>query len=287
MLTFDERVNFYLGYDLINLYPLTIETLNLSETYEIICNDDDYGAPFKNLLNKTNNLNKKFKVCFGDIDTTQNLITLCKNRCYGNSNSVILRCLNYPRHWQNFYNRPQDIDFDNKISKVFWRGSTTGKPENKCSRFEMVTNWFNRNNDIDVGFNNICQGRTNYAKYVKEECNISEFLKYKYILSVEGNDKDSGINWKLNSNSLVFMTKPRICSWLMETTLIPDYHYVMLKDDFSDLEEKMNWCNNNPDICKTIIKNANIFMSQFKDDKNEEKIEESVINKYFDITKSL
>ena len=32
-----------------------------------------------------------------------------------------------------------------------------------------------------------------------------EFLKYKYILSVEGNDKDSGINWNLNSNSVVLM----------------------------------------------------------------------------------
>ena len=32
---------------------------------------------------------------------------------------------------------------------------------------------------------------------------LEELLAYKYILSVEGNDKDSGINWKLDSKSLV------------------------------------------------------------------------------------
>ena len=68
-----------------------------------------------------------------------------------------------------------------------------------------------------------------YNKYVKGKCNISKFLQYKYILSIEGNDKDSGLNWKLNSNSLVLMAKPRVTSWLMETKLIPNYHYILPK----------------------------------------------------------
>jgi len=109
-------------------------------------------------------------------------------------------------------------------------------------------------------------------------------LKYKYILSVEGNDKDSGINWKLNSNSLVLMAKPRVTSWLMETTLIPNYHYVLLKDDFSDLLEKVIWCHNHPNECKQIVKNANEFMKQFANPIMEQQIEEAVINKYFQLT---
>ena len=132
-----------------------------------------------------------------------------------------------------------------------------------------------------MGLSNICQGKHAYAKYVKNECNITTFLNYKYILSVEGNDKDTGINWKLNSNSLVFMAKPRVTSWLMETTLIPNYHYILLKDDFSDLQDKMRWCNNHPSRCKQIVMNANEFMKQFSNIKKEEEIEKAVIKKYF------
>ena len=34
------------------------------------------------------------------------------------------------------------------------------------------------------------------------------------------------------------MPRPTITSWLMETTLIPNFHYILLKDDFSDLHSK-------------------------------------------------
>ena len=69
----------------------------------------------------------------------------------------------------------------------------------------------------------------------------------------------------------------------METTLIPNHHYILLKDDFSDLEEKLNWCNNNYEKCIEIIKNANAFMTQFSNTEFEEQLEKDVINKYFEI----
>ena len=55
----------------------------------------------------------------------------------------------------------------------------------------------------------------------------------------------------------------------------------MIKDDFSDLKERFKWCENNQEKCKQIIKNARLFMLQFKDNKREEDIEKSVIIKYF------
>ena len=56
------------------------------------------------------------------------------------------------------------------------------------------------------------------------------------------------------------MAKPNVVSWLMEDTLIPDYHYVLLKYYFSDFGEKLEWCNYNQDKCKQIINNANIYI---------------------------
>ena len=82
------------------------------------------------------------------------------------------------------------------------------------------------------------------------------------------------------------MAKPIVTSWLMETTLVPNYHYILLKDDFSDLEEKLKWCNNNVEKCIEIVKNAKKFMSQFSDNKKEEQLEKEVLNKYFKIIKA-
>ena len=67
----------------------------------------------------------------------------------------------------------------------------------------------------------------------------------------------------------------------MESTLIPNYHYVLLKDDFSDLEEKILLCNNHPNECKQIIRNANEYMQQFSNEELEQRIEDAVIQEYF------
>ena len=279
-----DRVDYYLSTDLGNIKKSsTIKINELRSNSDI--NEQVYISPFKDLLIKTNNVNKSFNIALGDIREPNLNLILCKTRNIVSKNSVILRCMEYDRHWYNYYNRPLDINFDKKENKVFWRGTTTGEKHNPANRFSLIEKWFNKNINIDVGLSFIAQNKHEYKKYVKGSSSINDFLKYKYLISVEGNDKDSGINWKLNSNSLVFMAKPNVVSWLMEDTLIPDYHYVLLKDDFSDLEEKLNWCNDNQDKCKQIINNANIYMKQFSDIKKEEQIEIDVINKYFELEK--
>ncbi len=299
--TLNERINFYLGEELSKINKIDINTFTNIKTIKDLTNgknnfDKLYDVPLKKLLIKTNNSNKKFLFQRADIiqHNEQNILTLCKNRCDGNNNSVLLRCLNFNRHWKLYYNKPKDILYKNKLTKIFWRGVTTGCSSHHSAqkwnprypnRFDLVKKWFNKNKNIDVGFSNVHRDwlKKEYQKYTKGRCSPEKFLKHKFILSVEGNDKDSGLNWKLNSNSLVLMPKPRVTSWLMETTLIPGFHYVLLNDDFSDLEEKFKWCKNNPNKCKKIISNANNYMKQFKNKKQEEEIEKKVINKYFNI----
>ena len=280
-MNYNERVIFYLGslFDSninINDYNdnLTIQTLGTTLNYDIA---------LKNLLIKTNNQDKSFKYYFGDNESCTDIATLVKNRCSDSNNSIILRCFNFDRHWVNYYNRPKDIPFNEKRNKLFWRGATTGQPNRKGNRFDLVTAWFNQPDNIDIAFSIICQNKTEYSKYIRAICQPEDFLKHKYIVSAEGNDKDSGLNWKLNSNSVVFMTRPRITSWLMETTLVPNFHYILLKDDFSDIQIKLDWCNNHPEECLQIIENAHNYMKQFNNKETEEKIEQDVINKYFEL----
>ena len=116
--------------------------------------------------------------------------------------------------------------------------------------------------------------------YFKNPMEMIELLQYKYLISVEGNEVASGLKWMLYSNSVVLMPKPRNFSWIMEDKLIPYFHYIPLKDDFSDLEEKYSWCLTNNKKCEYISKNATNYMKQFLDIEKEKEIEREVIRIY-------
>ena len=135
---------------------------------------------------------------------------------------------------------------------------------------------------MDIGLSKLCQNgkKEEYKKYIRPTKTIQELLEYKYILSVEGNDIATNLKWILYSNSVLFMPNPSIESWIMETHLIPYIHYIPVKDDFSDLEEKMKWCDHNEEECLDIIKNSREYIEIFLDEQNEDVIMKKVIEQY-------
>lgn len=305
--TIPERIDFYKGHILrenkefnltkyrfgntnINYNNLSIKFYNnINDLVNSSKHEKLYTVPIYKILSSLKYTNKPFLLSVGDIwsptiNKPIDIPLFTKNRFSDDKKdcSVILRSLNFRRHWELYYNKPKDIPFEKKRDILYWRGVTTGSPEKPANRFKLVEKWFNRRSYIDIGFTEIVQGRYKWGNYLAgRKVWPTEFLNNKYLLSVEGNDKDSGLNWKLNSNSLVLMTKPRYQSWLMESKLIPGFHYVLLKDDFSDLDEKILWCNSNQEACKFIIKNANNYMKQFSNPSVEYIIEKELINSYF------
>ena len=240
-------------------------------------------------MNYVLSLNKKknnyFQIAFGDINSKCNYKGIIAKSRINNDNNIILLKLNYPRHWKQFkLVKKNDIPFNNKNNKITWRGVTTGHRDKLINkRYTLVNKYYNhKNKNIDVGFSKIVQDRNNFKKYLKNPLSIEEQLKSKFIISIEGNDVPTGLKWQLYSNSVVFMTKPKICSWLMEDMLIPNVHYILLKDDYSDLEEKYNWALNHQKECIEISKNATNYMKQFLDKKKEDKITKLIMNKYFE-----
>ena len=207
----------------------------------------------------------------------------CKVRSQPHQPAVLLRLLKFSRHWQHFYRYHSSFSktFDQKIDKLFWRGATTGKPGIPGNRFKLVRDYFNSDPLLDVGYNVICHGHDDLSVYQKSNVDIPEFADYKYLLSIPGNDKDSGLAWKLASRSVVLMPRPVISSWLMEKLLVPGYHYVELREDFSNLIQVLNWCQMNQQSCFQIAENARCFMSQFLDEVNEVSIERKVLREYF------
>ena len=113
---------------------------------------------------------------------------------------------------------------------------------------------------------------------------IDEQLEYKFILCLEGNDVASNLKWVMSSKSIAVMSKPRFETWFMEGLLQPDYHYILIKDDYSDLEEKLAFYIKNQDKALCIIENANVYVAQFKNTKQEDLISLCTLKKYFEKT---
>ena len=256
----------------------SLDTIN-TKSYKNYINDMKYILSLNN-EQKTNNL----QLALGDINTKCNFKgTLAKSRNVDDNNIILLK-LNYPRHWKKFSKvRAHDIPFHEKNNKIIWRGVTTGYHDKyRNRRYILVSNYYNhKNKNIDIGFNSIVQNRNDFKKYLKKPMTIQQQLKSKYIISVEGNDVPSGLKWQLYSNSVVFMAKPKVSSWLMEDRLIPGVHYILLKDDYSDLEEKYNWALNNEKECLKISKNSKEYMEQFLDKEKEDKITNLIMEKYY------
>lgn len=203
----------------------------------------------------------------------QDLPALAKVRLINNPKGSILIPASYGRHWGNIpIAKKNNIKWNDKISECIWRGVSTGNTRiNFCKLYSKKYN---------VGITKFIHGAKTDPIIFKENISIDEFLKYKYIISIPGNDKDSGINWKLASKSVVLMAKPQIESWLMEGLLKPYIHYIPLKDDYSDLDEIITWCKNNDNKCQEIVINANNFMKQFEDFNVEKEIFNKIKNYY-------
>lgn len=83
------------------------------------------------------------------------------------------------------------------------------------------------------------------------------------------------------------MTRPTCETWFMEGRLIPNYHYIEIKDDLSDLEERLNYYISHQDEAQLIIKHAHEFVAQFFDDRRERIISLLVMEKYLKVTRQI
>ena len=111
---------------------------------------------------------------------------------------------------------------------------------------------------------------------------ISKQLQYKFIVSIEGVDVATNLKWIMSSNSLCFAQKLKYETWFMEGKLIPDFHYVLIANDFSDLGDKIDYYLAHPDEALVIIANATAWVAQFLDEQREDYIGRQVLMKYFE-----
>ncbi len=226
---------------------------------------------FFDLYNYLSYFSSAYKVQFkfGDIVENFSEPTIVKSRPINENKNSVLMKLNEVRH---FYFLEDRINFCQKKNMAVWRGNS----KNSQKRLNFIKNYYNVS-IFDIGQHNPKINEPWFKGYMP----IYKQLSYKFIFCIEGADTATNIKWVMSSNSLCVMPKPKYETWFMEGRLIKDYHYIEVEDDFSDAEEKIYFYINNTEKSLKIIDNANNYVKQFKNLKQEKLISLLVLNKFF------
>ncbi len=214
---------------------------------------------------------------FGDVTEVPDVPTFVKSRPIirsGFSNSVLLK-LNKVRH---FVFVKDTRSFAQKKDMLVSRNHVD-QPHRR-----LLLEMYEKSPWCDVGQINRNCNLDKHPEWLKGYLTIPQQLEYKFICCIEGNDVATNLKWVMSSNSLAVMPKPKYETWFMEGTLIPNYHYVEIKDDYSDLIEKMQYYIEHTDEAEQIIKNANNYVKGFQDKKLERAVSLMVMQEYFNKT---
>lgn len=223
----------------------------------------------------------KWRCLYGDITEVPSAPTIVKSRPIfeggGNANSVLLN-LDKCRHFVFLKDR---IPFGKKANRVIFRGSVKSNPLRR--RFVEM---FRDDPDVDAA-DTVAgaggaqqQGQTGLQPMIS----LYDHLHYKFIMAIEGNDVASNLKWIMSSHSIAVMPRPSYETWFMEGRLVPGFHYIEVKPDFSDLKEKIFWYAAHPAEAEAIVRHANAYVKQFRNPKRERLISLLVLKKYFERT---
>lgn len=170
--------------------------------------------------------------------------------------------------------------WENKEEKIFWRGNSSGgvKGTYQLSNFDKIArlkisflsklypdiidarltgridkNYSQSSKNLDIILKLTFDG--NYQTVSEEN-----HLKYKYLLSVDGNTCAwMRVPWIMLSNSVLLKQETSKIEWFYPA-LKAFYNYIPLREDLRDLFEKYEWLKNNDDKAKIISENATNFI---------------------------
>jgi FkbM family methyltransferase len=278
-------------------------TYNKNKLYEILNSDEKtrwsewFKQHYTNMIKfmNDNNFDFNFNINPYDLSYGQDLPTFVKSRSrIERKLSILLPLENLyiPDYYK--YVLKEDIPFNNKIKSCVWRGANSGpfykndfKHDHiRASRRELILK-FGKNEKYNIGLaynsykNNLDRPLDyNIDEYIKGSLNTNEMLKYMFILSVEGNDFSTGLAWIMLSNSVPIMPICFVETWKLETKLLPYVHYIPIENDYSDLDEQIEWGIKNLDKCYEIAYMSKMYVLQFFDKNKENKIIKEVLEIY-------
>jgi len=300
--------------------PLNLRYLNWIKNWKkygidknpgVIVDSEDHLSE-SGLGNRLETLKLKFGI------DTKNIPYISHNRYYNKKDSILFALSCTSKQLLVNFERKDPYAFNEKINEVIWRGTLTGRDRdgknffrseniesyaNDIQRVRFVKKLSSKNNIKFIDFHDATyqamlkrdlKNLSYYNEFFRKENEnlfgskldwLDGICKYKYILNLEGHDWPSSLIPSLFSNSVTLAPIPK---WhnIVHFKLKPWIHYVPLKDDVSDFDEKLEWCRNNDKECKNISMRSSKYVSQFTPN-SEEHIEKLIFknltknNKFF------
>jgi hypothetical protein len=163
--------------------------------------------------------------------------------------------------------------WDKKKTQAFWRGATTGgyltlANWDQFARTKLVLLSLKHPQEVDARINKFVQCDPAVPELLKSKgmqgntVDQMDHLKYKYLIDVDGNTCTfERCFWELLSNSLLLKQETPNIQWYYGA-LKPYEHYVPVKEDLSDLMEKLAWAKAHDAEAQQIAANATAFVKQ-------------------------
>lgn len=189
-----------------------------------------------------------------------------------------------------------NLDFSSKIEKAVFRGSNTGQgttvDTNKRLYLVNLANSKDGKELIDAGITkwNTRPQKEFGKKYLTftdttqlkfglvEPLTPEQQSNYKYIVNVDGHVSAYRLSLEMSMGSVILLVNSEYKLWF-KNMLVDGFHYISVKEDMSDLIDKIKWCKRNEEKCKEIAKNALNFYKTYLSKKYILDYLESTINK--------
>jgi hypothetical protein len=176
--------------------------------------------------------------------------------------------------------RKLSVPWQDRLPKVFWRGSSTGALMLTTDSFRALARFRlcslaasspGLRALVDAKLTDIVQARNDHEgdkiHSMAQSLGIlatrvpqTEFLKYRYQIDIDGNSNAWGFLLKLLMGSCVLKVMSDWRQWYYDG-LRPWEHYVPVKNDLSDLEERISWCIDNDDTARQIAAGGTKYAS--------------------------
>jgi DNA-directed RNA polymerase II subunit RPB2 len=159
-------------------------------------------------------------------------------------------------------------NWEEKLPKAVFRGNPTGCGTDSQTnmRIRLAEMMKDNYNYLDVGLikttNNM--PRFDPVKGLKlinvnanpvDRIDMEEQSKYKYIVHIDGNVAAYRLLKTMLLGSVILKVEGKYLLWV-EQLLQDGVNYIKIKEDLSDLIEKIEWCNSHSEECKIIAENG-------------------------------